>query len=161
VEEYLRTAYEPRCEYWDGVLVEKPMGTRKHGKLQLRISNLIEQSFPRYEAIPEQTVRITGTKYLLPDIAIVSLDAVQDPYPVEPVHLCIEIVSPGDRVAAVLEKCAVYHDWGTLYTWVIDPQNRRAWQYEKGSKPVEVAAGGELLAGDIHVPVADIFSVLR
>src|SRR5882724_10683600 len=101
VEEYLRTSYEPACEYVDGVLVPKAMGTRKHSKVQGRILVLIEAAFPHYEAMTELTVRITKRKYLIPDLAVDLRDHAQDPYPVSPVHLCIEIVSPDDRLREV------------------------------------------------------------
>jgi len=33
-EEYLRTTYEPDCEFEDGVLIERNVGTEKHSWLQ-------------------------------------------------------------------------------------------------------------------------------
>ena len=159
VEEYLRTSYEPSCEYVDGVLVPKAMGTRKHGKIQARLPALIETAFPQYEVITELTVRITGKQYLIPDLSVYLRDQVQDPYPIAPVHLCIEIVSPDDRLREIFVKCETYHAWGCPHTWVLDPLTRRAWQYAKGTAaPIEVT--GELTAGDIHLSVADIFAAL-
>jgi Uma2 family endonuclease len=161
VEEYLRTPYEPSCEYVDGLLVPKALGTRRHGKLQGRIALLIEAAFPHYEAIPELTVRISRTKYLIPDVAVDRRDRAQDPHALLPVHLCIEIVSPDDRLPEVLAKCETYHAWGTPHTWVIDPQTRRAWQHSKGSSALEIdAATGELAAGDIRIRLSEIFAVL-
>ena len=160
VEEYLSTSYEPRCEYIDGALVPKAMATWKHGRLQLSIAVLIEKAFPHYDAIPELTVRITEKEYLIPDLGVDRRDRRQDPYPVWPIHLSIEIVSPDDRLNELLSKCETYHAWGVPHAWVIDPQTRRAWQYSKGEEPREVDSLGELLAGDIHIRVADIFSAL-
>ena len=160
VEEYLRTSYTPNCEYVDGLLVPKSRGTKKHGKLQLRIGTLLEKAFPNYETTTEQTVRITPSQYLIPDLAVERRDQAQDPYPILPVHLCIEILSPDDRLSSALEKCETYHRWGTPYTWVVDPQERRAWQCSNGLAPVEVQAAGELTAGDIHLSLSDIFSGL-
>ena len=160
VEEYLRTSYDPPCEYVNGALVPKAMGTKKHGKIQRRLLRLIEDGFPNYEPTPEQTVRISGKEYLVPDIAVEFCDESQDPYPVTPVHLCIEIVSPGDRVSEILKKCETYHAWGVPHTWVIDPQIRQAWQYDKGSTPIEIAPDAELTAGQIHLRLSDIFAVL-
>ena len=157
VAEYLRTSYEPSCEYWDGVLVPKAMGTRKHGRVQLRIALLLEKAFPHYEATPELTVYISATKYLIPDLGVDRSDKRQEPYPVAPIHLCIEILSPKDRLIEVLKKCETYHAWGTPHAWVLDPIARKAWQYTKGSDAREVE---ELVAGDIHLSVADIFSAL-
>ena len=157
VEEYLRTSYEPSCEYWDGVLVPKAMGTKKHGRLQFRIAALIQETFPQYEATPELTVRVTPKKYLIPDVAVERRDQSQDPYPVSPIHVCIEILSPEDRLKEVLTKCETYHVWGTPYAWVLDPLARKAWQYTKGSEPIEV---DELQAGDIRLTASEIFSAL-
>ena len=161
VEEYLRTSYEPACEYVDGVLVPKAMPTWKHSLLQGRILVLIEGAFPHYRALPELTLGITGNQYLIPDLAVVRRDQVQDPYPITPVHLCIEIVSPDDRLSEVFAKCETYRAWGCPYAWVLDPQTRTACQSSKGSGVTEIdAASGELTAGEIHLRVSDIFAVL-
>ena len=34
VEEYLRTAYEPDCDYVDGEVIERNLGERDHSVLQ-------------------------------------------------------------------------------------------------------------------------------
>ena len=34
VEEYLRTSYDPDCEYVDGEVQERIVGQKKHAKLQ-------------------------------------------------------------------------------------------------------------------------------
>ena len=160
VEEYLRTAYKPNCELVDGVVIPKAMGTWKHGWLQLRIADLIRSAFPHYEPVPELTVRINATQFLVPDLVVQRRDQRQDPYPTSPVHLCVEILSPEDRVKEVFSKCQTYHDWGTPYAWVLDPVARRAWQCSRGAVPREIGAAGELTAGDIHIRIADIFSAL-
>ena len=160
VEEYLRTSYEPNCEYVDGVLVTKAMPTRKHSRIQGQLIRLIDSAFPRYEALAELTVRITGRQYRVPDVAVELRENGEDPYPITPVHLCIEIVSPDDRVSELIEKCKVYHAWGVPHAWVIDPQTLQAWRYAKGSTPVEIASGAELTAGEIRLRVSDIFAVL-
>ena len=155
VEEYLRTSYEPNCEYIDGVLVPKAMGTKKHGKLQTHLGTILELAFPQYETCAELTVRIDGKRYLIPDIAVERREEAQDPYPILPIHLCIEILSPEDRLSELWAKCEIYHAWGTQFVWMIDPVARRAWEYTKGTAPREVL---ELTAGDIHLTVEQIFA---
>lgn len=160
VEEYLRTDYQPNCEYIDGVLRQKPMPTRKHGVIQARIARLLSEGFPDFEAGSEITVRIRAEKYLVPDLIAQRRDHIQDPYPTEPVHLCIEILSPDDRLSEVLAKCEDYHDWGVETTWIVDPETRRAWEYRKGHQLSEVPAAGSLHAESIEIPLAEVFSVL-
>ena len=159
-EEFLATSYKPACEYRDGVLHQKSMPTRKHSLLQLRIAQLILQLFPEFEPAPELTVQIRKGRFLVPDIAVQDRRKLQDPYPLEPVHLCVEILSPTDRMSETLAKCEEYHGWGVQTTWIADPEERRCWEYRAGHRPVEIPTGGKLTADPIAIPVDDIFTVL-
>lgn len=79
------------------------------------------------------------------------------PYPEKPVFLCIEILSPEDRIGAMFAKCERYHDWGVPHCWIVDPMTRRAWSYPKGGEPREVS---RLEAGEIVVELPEAFSIL-
>jgi Uma2 family endonuclease len=160
VEEYLSTTYRPNCEYIDGVLRPKPMPTRKHGLMEGWLVVLIQRAFPEFEAVTEVTVRIHADRYLVPDLLVQRRDRIQDPYPIEPVHLCAEILSPDDRMSEVFAKCEEYHAWGVATTWIIDPEALRCWVYCAGERPNEVAEPGSLTAEGIAISVAELFSVL-
>ena len=88
---------------------------------------------------------------------MIAAPEIQSPYPTEPVLLCVEILSPEDRVGAMLAKCEQYHAWGVPFCWVIDPEKQTGWQYHAGNEPERVAPGGTLLAGDLSVPLPDLF----
>ena len=158
--EYLAYSGKPNCEYFDGVMVPKAMGTRKHAKIQWWLCQLLNERAAGFEPLSEQTVRLREGKWLVPDVAVQRLDAIQDPYPELPIHLCVEILSPRDRLGEMLAKGEAYHDWGVPYFWVVDPETRQAWSYAKGGRPVEVPADGELTAGEISISMVEIFSVL-
>lgn len=160
VEEYLSTTYRPNCEYIDGVLRPKPMPTRKHGLMEGWLVVLIQRAFPEFEAVTEVTVRIHPNRYLVPDLLVQRRDRIQDPYPIEPVHLCAEILSPDDRMSEVFAKCEEYHAWGVSTTWIIDPEALRCWVYRASERPSEVTAPGALTAEGIAISVAELFSVL-
>ena len=160
VEEYLSTNYKPACEYVDGVLYQKPMPTRKHGLLESRLSYLLARGFSDFEVDCEVAVQIRTGKYFVPDLIVQRRDSIQDPYPTAPVHLCIEILSPDDRMSEVLAKCEEYHAWGVATTWIVDPDTQRAWEYRSGQRPVEVPAAGALKAEGISIALADVMSVL-
>lgn len=157
VSEYLGTEYDPNCEYIDGVLVQKPMPTTKHSRLQLKLGALIDSRFPEFWVGTELTVQVCENKFLVPDLAVQDGSNVQTPYAKTPIVLCIEILSPDDSLNKTLAKCEAYHAWDTVNTWILDPVERRAWQYTKGSPPQEIEPAGELQAGPIRVPIADIF----
>ncbi len=37
--------------------------------------------------------------------------------------------------------------------WVMDPETRQAWSYDRDGSPKEVPANGELTAGEISIPM--------
>ena len=94
VEEYLRTTYKPNCEYLDGVLRQKPLPAWKHGFIQGRMGQLVNKRFPDFAAAGEVTVCILETRFLVPDVIVQRKSELQEPYPIRPVHLVIEILSP-------------------------------------------------------------------
>jgi Uma2 family endonuclease len=159
-QEYLSTTYRPNCDYIDGVLRQKPMATMKHSAIQGQLIVLINPRFPQFFAGPELTVKIRTGKYLVPDVAVQRRDRRQDPYPEEPIHLCVEILSPEDRFSEALSKCEEYHVWGVETTWIVDPETRQAWEFRKGHRPVEVPPNGSLTADGISILMMDLFSVL-
>ncbi|MBM3767661.1 MAG: Uma2 family endonuclease [Acidobacteria bacterium] len=158
VDEYLRTSYKPACEYRDGVLTQKTMPTRKHSKLQFRVNKLIDANFPGFEAGPEITVRLRPDRYLVPDVAVQRIESLQDPYPVEPIHLCVEILSPEDRFSETVSKAEEYLAWGVPTVWIVDPDKQMAWSYDNQRGLHDATA--HLIAGEISISLADLFAGL-
>jgi Uma2 family endonuclease len=154
VDEYFRHTGKPNCEYRDGVLYPKAMPTTLHGLLQFFLMTALHKR--GLQTAPEITVKISPTKYLVPDV--VAAPVLQNPYPTEPVLLCCEILSPEDRLGAMLSKCEEYHAWGVPFCWVIDPVKRTAWEYHSAGEPVRVTA--DLHAGEISVRLDELFSAL-
>jgi Uma2 family endonuclease len=154
VEEYLRLTEKPYCEYRDGVVSPKAMGTKRHSLIQYALQMLLRNQ--GVQPFPELTVRISPTKYLVPDVAVAG--DFPGPYPTEPVLLCCEILSPEDRLGAMLSKCEEYHAWGVPFCWVIDPVKRTAWEYHSGAEPVRVTEA--LRAGEVSVSLNELFSAL-
>ncbi len=154
VEEFLRSSKKPTGEYRDGVVTAKARPTKPHAIVQFALQVLLRAQ--GWRAYAEVTVRISERMYLVPDV--IAGDAFPGSYPTEPVRLCCEILSPGDRLGAMLAKCEDYHAWGVPYCWVIDPEKRTAWEYHSGSEPVRVATA--LSAGDVAVPLDALFAEL-
>jgi Uma2 family endonuclease len=68
------------------------------------------------DALAEVWVKLSNTRVLVPDV--IAAPNIQDPYPTEPVTLCVEILSPGDRLSTAFAK------WGVPHCWVIDPVSK-------------------------------------
>lgn len=122
-EEYLSTSYEPDCEFEDGVLVERNLGTWTHGELQ----GMIVGYFNRYRktwgirAATEARFRIRPGKYMIPDVAVMQGEFPEDVVPRPPL-IWIEVLSPDDRIVRVNAKVRQILAFGAPYVWVIDPQ---------------------------------------
>ncbi len=154
VEDYLRRTEKPYCEYLDGVLYPKAMPTAPHALLQFFLVLLLRKQ--GVKALSEVLVRLSDTKFLIPDV--IAAPTIRNPYPTEPVELCVEILSPTDRLGAMLAKCELYHAWGVPFCWVIDPDKQSAWQYHAGGEPERVGQGGVLQAGELNVNLQELFS---
>jgi Uma2 family endonuclease len=154
VEDYLRMTDKPNREYRDGVLYPKPMPTWLHGILQSVLCELLRKQ-GLYTGT-EVSLRMSLSKVLVPDV--VGARTLQLPYPTEPVLLCCEILSPDDRLGAMLAKCEEYHAWGVPFCWVIDPVKRAAWEYHSAGEPIRVT--GNLRAGEFSISLDELFSAL-
>lgn len=154
VDDYLRLTEKPYCEYRDGEVSPKAMPTKFHALTQYMLLMLLRSQ--GVQPLPELTVCISPTKYLVPDVVIAGDFA--GPYPTEPVVLCCEVLSPEDRLGAMLGKCEEYHAWGVPFCWVIDPVKRTAWEYHAGGEPSRVDKA--LRAGQLSVNLAELFSSL-
>ena len=123
VGDYLAHETKPASEYEDGVLRQKPKAAWDHGVLQKRIMQLLDHAAPALVSASEVTVQIREGKFLVPDVIAQRREAIQDPYPLEPVHLCVEILSPSDRMRSAGEVRGVPR-LGSRDD--VDPRSRRA-----------------------------------
>jgi Uma2 family endonuclease len=80
VEEYLRRSEKPNAEYEDGVLHAKPVPTFSHSDLEYKATMLLRRQGAL--AFSELTLRLSPTKFLVPDVAVVR--QVEGDYPSQP-----------------------------------------------------------------------------
>ena len=126
VEEYLRTTYDPDMEYVGGQLVERNVGEYDHSRLQhlLDVELGARERERRFRVFTEQRVRVSDEpRYRIPDLCVKALPHEKTPVLVRP-DLAIEIMSPDDRPAEVLEKIADYEAAEIPHIWVVDPYQR-------------------------------------
>jgi Uma2 family endonuclease len=129
VEEYLRTDYEPDVDYVDGELIERNMGEKDHGLLQLEIAAWFRERRRSTRIYPfvEQRVRVTTTRYRVPDICLVVGAVPKEGIFTSPPFVAIEILSPEDRMTRVQSRIEDFLRIGVKYVWVINPESRTAW----------------------------------
>jgi Uma2 family endonuclease len=112
---------ERAYEYWRGRAVPKGIPTWVHGILQRIVMELLTEA--GYEAGSEVELRIVPDARPKPDV-IATKGEVENPYPTSAVDVVVEILSPDDAMAYVIEKCRAYQDWGFPGIYVVDPQSR-------------------------------------
>jgi Uma2 family endonuclease len=128
VEEYLATSYRPDCDYVDGEVVERNLGELDHGWLQ---GVLFAYFFTRRRqwnilVVPELRVQVKATRFRIPDLCVI-LGKTDEQILTKPPFLCIEILSPEDRMKRVKERVTDYLEMGVPYVWVLDPKTKRTY----------------------------------
>ncbi|MGH9559765.1 MAG: Uma2 family endonuclease [Bryobacteraceae bacterium] len=157
VEEYLRTSYDPDCEYVDGEVLERNVGEKGHSKVQKKLLLFLSRHESEWGifVLQEWRVRLGEKHYRVPDLCIVT-----GPEPAEevlstPPLVSIEILSPEDRMPRVLAKIGGYIEAGVRYVWVLDPRAKSAFVYTSGG--MQAVEDGFLRADAIEVPLSEIF----
>jgi Uma2 family endonuclease len=160
VEEYLSTVYRPDRDFVDGVIEERNLGEYDHGKLQAELIIYLGGLRKKlgFHVVSEQRMRVRPSRYRVPDICVVVGPEPQEQIFTKPPFLCIEILSPEDRVMAVLDRIDDYLELGVRYVWVVNPQSGKAWVYTaEGAREVK---DGVLRTADpeISVPLSEVFT---
>ncbi|MDX2181890.1 MAG: Uma2 family endonuclease [Bryobacteraceae bacterium] len=120
-EEYLATKYEWEPEYVHGELVERPMPTYVHSAIGYRIEGKFETAGLAHGH--DVRCKLEPGVFRLPDVAAWTKRPTTTP--VEEVPLVVvEILSPDDRYADLLDKLREYQNWGVPHIWVVDPMHK-------------------------------------
>ena len=159
VEEYLATAYSPDCDYVDDHVEERNLGERDHSNLQMIVSAYLFARRKQWgiQVYPEQRVQVKPNRFRVPDICVV-LGATEEQVLTKPPFLCIEIVSPEDRMSRVYERIDDYVAMGVPHVWLIDPRTRRAF-IATGTEGLREIKNGVLRTENpaLEVPLSELF----
>jgi Uma2 family endonuclease len=140
VQEYLKTAYSPDRDYVDGVVEERNLGESDHSWIQAKLIILLMSSFREtgIAAMPEWRFQTSPTRFRIPDVTVIR-GKPDEQILTKPPLLCIEILSPEDRMSRVNARIKEYLDFGVPVVWLVDPEKersgstaRRAWKKRAG-----------------------------
>ncbi len=159
VEEYLRTAYRPDCDYVDGEVLERNIGERDHSRIQRELIFLFcnRQEAWNVFVFPEQRVQVSASRFRVPDICVYLGPEPEEQVFSTPPFICIEILSPEDRWERIQQRIDDYIRFGVPHIWVLHPREQRAWAYTpQGSTEIK---DGVLRTEEpsMTVPLAEIF----
>lgn len=161
VEEYLRTAFpDADREYVDGAVVEKAMPPCDHAQLQGRLIEIfyeIRKTRPLH-AVPELRQRVSEQRFRIPDVAVFAGEKPHEQVPSSPPYATIEILSPDDRMTAILEKLGEYRAWGVPHIWLVDPEAKTC--YEFGSDGLREVGSFCMPEYQLEITSGELFSTL-
>jgi Uma2 family endonuclease len=128
LEQYLVSTFEPDCDYVDGEIEERNVGERTHARLQARITAYL---LARYEAqgvevFTEIRIRVSPSRFRIPDICATVGDPREEVL-TRPPFLCVEILSPEDRMSRLEMRIQDYLQMGVPNVWVLDPLTHQAY----------------------------------
>jgi len=132
IDEYLRTYYKPDVDFVDGEIEERNVGKYEHGKIQSLIASLftVNEDLWQTDAIVEQRIRVSPSRVRVCDVAILHADAPHEEVTSTPPLICIEILSPDDRIPRAKLVLADYLAMGIANIWLIDPIRRAAHTFD-------------------------------
>jgi Uma2 family endonuclease len=144
VEEYLNTTFRPDVDYVDGVIEERNVGEWDHGALTLAIARLLQDRQQEWgvRVAPEVRVQVLPTNFRIPDVCVVDARYPREQIVRRPPLLCVEVVSPRDRLARLVQRAKEFHAMGVGDVWIFDPQTGKVWVSTPGA--LAEHAGGEL-----------------
>lgn len=160
VEEYLAASYRPDCDYVDGRIEERNLGEWDHASLQAAIAAFFVVRRKQWGISVATTLRVQvkANRFRVPDVCVV-LGEPKEQVLTRPPFLCVEILSPEDRMNRVQERIDDYLAMGVRYVWVLDPSNHHVYT-------ATLAAGLQEFKGEVlrtkdpvlELPLAEVFA---
>ncbi len=119
-----------------GIEIQKPVPKKLHAIVQARLIVALAKWQEAHgiacEVLSELDVLCgkNNEDRLVPDITVAPESARYiDSQLAEAALLCVEIMSPGQTIGSLFDKCDRIHLGGTEICWVIWPERKRCWMY--------------------------------
>ncbi len=161
IDEYLQTFYRPDREFVDGHLEERNLGEFDHVTLQSELSYWFRSHRDEWQirVISEQRTRASLSRVRIPNVCVIRYDSKREPVRVTPALLCIEILSPADRLSRMVERLDDFLDMGVENIWVIDPNRRIAYTYTRNGL-LETGPRLDVPTSPIYLNLPTLFAAL-
>jgi len=159
VEEYLAASYRPDCDYVDGVLVERNVGEYDHSRLQGLLYGYLLNREKQWgiRVVVEQRVQVKPDRFRVPDVCVVKAETPVEQIFTNPPFLCVEILSPSDRMSEMQERIADYLAMGVPFVWLLDRRTRRAYICTRAGMQDGVDGVLRTTDPDLAVPFKELF----
>ena len=104
-------------------------------------------------------MQVKPQRFRVPDVCVVLGGRPQEQILTKPPFICIEILSPEDRISRLESRVDDYLAMGVPYVWVLDPVTKRAWNITPADGWREEKSGTLKTENPaIEVPLSEIFA---
>ncbi len=162
ITEYLGTSYHPDVDFVEGEIKERNVGEYEHSKIQSLLVFLFTLNEKQWgtNALVEQRIRVNPNRARVCDLVILRKDAPRESVITTPPLLCIEILSPEDRLPRAKEVLADYLTMGVENLWLIDPLRRAAFTYNAAGLHEADPTALIIPNTPIHLDLTEAFAAL-
>ncbi|MFN7937860.1 MAG: Uma2 family endonuclease [Bryobacteraceae bacterium] len=141
-DEYLHTSYDGiDREFRDGEILERGEPTFQHGDTQGAAAAFfcgLRKSKNLYPGISTR-IRLRPGRYVVPDVSVFWPNEPTTAIPEDLPLIVIEILSPDERMMAVIAKLIEYQSYGIPHIWLLDPEHNTFYTFHGRLKPVQSA----------------------
>ena len=161
VAEYLRTSYRPDCDFLEGVILERNVGEYSHSTVQTNVWNFINTRGAEWGVWVRITLRLNvrSGQYRVPDVMVLDRNSPREEIIAHAPLLCVEVLSPEDRISEMDERVNDYLNMGVGCVWILDPRRGKAF-VRTGPTATEVTGTIRVPGTPIEIPLDDIFAEL-
>jgi Uma2 family endonuclease len=162
LSEYLNTSYRPDCDYIDGEVKERTLGTRPHGLMQWLLATILNRSWRAWQILAgtEIRVRVAATRVRIPDVCVLRRSDPPDPVVLVAPLICIEVLSPDDTLRSQRDRVDDYFAMGVQHIWLIDPVSREAWTATPTGYDPLTSGEFSVPGTPIRISLAEVFAEL-
>ena len=160
VTEYLKTMYRPDCDYVEGEVLERNWGDMPHALVQKAVAIIfhINRQAWRTRSAISLRLKISPIRYRVADVCVLNASEPIVPIPFKPPLLCVEVLSPEDRLQLMVARVQDYRTMGVQHIWIIDPATRECWTIDSEGGALPMLDDAFTIPGTpVRVAIADIF----
>lgn len=163
IEQYLNTTYRPDVDFVDGRIERRNFGKFDHADMQLEIGTFLRNHQKEWSirVVTETRMRVSPTRVRIPDVCVLEAGRKrQQVITHPPMLLCIEVLSPRDRLTAMRSRIQDFLDMGVPEVWIFDPAIRTAYVCTNDTMTTHKDGVLKLSGTPVELSVMDAFATL-
>ena len=162
LEEYLQTSYKPDCDFVDDHIEERKVGKFDHTRMQILIATwfVSQEKDWGVTALTEQRTQVSSRRVRIPDVCLIRAEVPREQVSVTPHLLCVEVLSPEDRLSRTTKVLNDFAAMGVEHLWIVDPIDRVGYIYQSGGKLQLIADRLTIPDSPIYLDLPTLFAAL-